>query len=1101
MASGIEMAASAAAGMLSPSTGDFSVQPFAELHCFSNFSFLEGASHAEELIRQAAHQGLSAIAITDRNSLAGVVRAYTAAKDLPIQLIVGAQLDFQDGPSLVWLPTDRAAYGRLSTLLTVGRRRVEKGSCELFWRDMWEHIEGQQVIALAPQSVEEGFFGRLDELRRAIGDNLSLGISNLLRGNDRSRLEIWSKVCKATGVRMVATNDVLYHHPKRKILHDVLTATRHHCTVQELGYRSEPNAERYIKTPRQIAVLFRGYPDAIARTTEIAERCKFSLSELRYEYPEESRGDSATPQEELVRLTWIGARERYPEGIPEQINRQIVHELRLIDRLNYASYFLTVYDIVRYARSIGILCQGRGSAANSVVCYCLGITSVNPVEQDLLFERFISVERNEPPDIDVDFEHVRREEVMQYVYRKYGRDRAGIAATVISYRPKSAIRDVGRALGLSVDTVQRLAKSIYWWSRESYDADRIREMGIDPDSDAIRTVVQLATELQGFPRHLSQHVGGFVISRGPLHELVPIENASMQDRTCIQWDKDDLDALGLLKVDVLSLGMLTCIRKCFDLLQQHYGKHYDLASIPQGDEETYDMLCRADSIGVFQVESRAQMTMLPRLKPRTFYDLVIEVAIVRPGPIQGDMVHPYLRRRTGAEKVSYPSPALEKVLGKTLGVALFQEQCMRVAIECAGFSPGEADQLRRAMATFKNPGTIHKLKEKLISGMTEKGYRSEFAENIYKQLEGFGSYGFPESHAAAFAHLVYISAWLKRHYPAVFCAAILNSQPMGFYAPAQLVRDAKEHGVEVLPIDINYSDWDCTLESPGNGRPLAVRLGFRQIRGANEERMRGAVALRDQPFSSIRDLWRRTKLPKTELELLAGADAFGSVGLDRPTALWEIKALRDTVLPLFEFAESSAYPSNARPFEGAEDDPQLPRLTMGENIVHDYRSYHLSLRPHPMALLRPRLNELGAIQSKDLSSLAENRNVRVGGLVLVRQRPGTASGVIFATIEDETGVANVIIWPKIFDVFRQSVLGARLMVVEGKLQREGLVIHVVANRITDRTDLLRGLSSIDVDGAFDGIQSRADEMRQSHGKQVMPVKEVEVTFPDARNFR
>ncbi|WP_374303786.1 error-prone DNA polymerase [Ferrovibrio sp.] len=1074
---------------------------YAELHCFSNFSFLEGASHAEELIQQAALRGLSAIAITDRNSLSGIVRAYSAAKNANIQFIVGARLDFQDGPSLVWLPTNRAAYGRLSTLLTIGRRRAPKGACELHWADILDHIDGQQVIALVPKAPDSAFLDRLRELRQSIGDNLSAGISNLIRGRDRQRLARWATALKDVGVPMVAVNDVLYHHPSRRPLHDVLTATRHRCTVQDLGYRAESNAERHIKSPRQMARLFRDHPDAIARTIEIASRCTFRLDELRYEYPEESRGDSATPQEELIRLAWEGARKRYPDGIPEQISRQILHELRLIDNLNYASYFLTVYDIVRYAREIGILCQGRGSAANSVVCYCLGVTSVNPVEQDLLFERFISAERNEPPDIDVDFEHVRREEVMQYIYRKYGRDRAGIAATVISYRPKSAIRDVGRALGLSMDAVNRLARSIYWWSRDTFDADRIREMGIDPNSRLIRLIVQLATELQGFPRHLSQHVGGFVISRGPLHELVPIENASMQDRTCIQWDKDDLDALGLLKVDVLSLGMLTCIRKCFDLLEQHYGKRHDLASIPQGDEETYEMLCRADSVGVFQVESRAQMTMLPRLKPRTFYDLVIEVAIVRPGPIQGDMVHPYLRRRTGEEKVTYPSPALEKVLGKTLGVALFQEQCMRVAIECAGFTPGEADQLRRAMATFKNPGTIHKLKEKLISGMTANGYKPEFAENIYKQLEGFGSYGFPESHAAAFAHLVYISAWLKRHYPAVFCAAILNSQPMGFYAPAQLVRDAKEHGVVVLPIDINYSDWDCTLERPANGSSLAVRLGFRQIRGANEELLRAAVLLRDRPFASIKELWRRTKLPKATLELLGRADAFGSLGLDRRAALWEIRGLRDTSLPLFEFAEDQAAAGNSASIEEDGEDPQLPRLTTGENIVHDYKSYNLTLRPHPLSLLRPKLGELGVVQSKDLATLPENRKVRVGGLVLVRQRPGTASGVIFATIEDETGVANIIIWPKVFDTFRKDVLGSRLMVVEGKLQREGLVIHVVADRIIDRTDLLRGLGEIDIDGAFDGVQSRADEMRQSHGKQIMPVKEVEATFPDGRNFR
>lgn len=1074
---------------------------YAELHCFSNFTFLEGASHAQELIQQAAASGLKAIAITDRNTLAGVVRAHVAAKDHGIQLIVGSQLDFQDAPSMLCLPEDRTAYARLSTLLTIGRRRAPKGECYLFWADFIEHLEGQQVIALAPYDPDEGFEARMSGLKARIGDALSIGISNLMRGDDRGRIKSWSEISERLGIPLVAMNDVLYHHPARQDLQNVLTATRHGCSVKQLGLRAESNAERHIKSPEKMIRLFRDHPTAIERSVEIAGRCTFSLNELRYEYPDESRGDSASPQEELVRLAWEGASERYPDGIPEKVRALVTHELKLIGQLQYAAYFLTVYDIVRYARSAGILCQGRGSAANSAVCYCLGVTSVNPAEQEVLFERFISAERNEPPDIDIDFEHVRREEVMQYVYKKYGRDRAGIAATVISYRPKSAIRDVGKAFGMSQDAVQKLARTVYWWSRDTYEEDRIREAGIDPDSLEIREIVRLANELQGFPRHLSQHVGGFVISRGPLHELVPIENAAMEQRTCIQWDKDDLDALGLLKIDVLALGMLTCIRKCFELIEHHYGKRFDLATVPQGDEATYEMLCRADSVGVFQVESSAQMSMLPRLKPRNFYDLVIEVAIVRPGPIQGDMVHPYLKRRSGEEAVTYPSKQLEAVLGKTLGVPLFQEQCMRVAIECAGFTPGEADRLRRAMATFKNVGTINTFHKRLVDGMTERGYTESFAESIFKQLEGFGSYGFPESHAASFALLVYVSSWLKCHYPAAFAAAILNSQPMGFYAPAQLVRDAQEHGVQVRPIDVNHSDWNNILETIAGTHGFALRLGFRQIKGAKEDAVRKLTKARERGYYSIQDLWRRTGIPKSALERFADADAFGSLGLDRRAAAWRIKGFSNDALPLFDFAEQQDQGDNSSAIDGLEPEVELPRLTKGENVIYDYRHLFLTLRQHPMELLRPQLKALGIVQAKDLAILPEHRKVRVAGLVLSRQRPGTASGVIFAVLEDETGRSRGIIWPRVFDEFRGDVLNARLMIIEGKLQKEGIVIHVVADRVIDRTDLLRGLGDIDVDGAFDGVLSRADEMKQAHGSRSMLVKEVMVTFPDARNFR
>jgi len=1075
---------------------------YAELHCLTNFSFLEGASHAEELVAQAHTLRLSALAVTDRNSLAGVVRAHVAAKERGFRLIVGARLDLQDSPSVVCLPTDRAAYGRLSKLITIGRRRAIKGECILYWSDFINLLEGQQIIILPPADLDDGFWGRVQQLAALTRDNLSVAISRPLRSSDeKDRIAEVVAKARTAGISVIATNNVLFHHPERKPLQDILTCINRGCSIDQAGFNLQSNAERYIKPPAMMARLFRDYPDAIARTVEVANRCRFSLDELRYEYPEESRGESDTPQEELVRLTWLGAAERYPEGVPNKVRAQLEHELQLIGQLQYAAYFLTVYDIVRYARSIGILCQGRGSAANSAVCYCLGVTSVNPAEQDVLFERFISAERNEPPDIDIDFEHERREEVMQYIYRKYGRERAGIAATVISYRPKSAIRDVGKAFGLSLDTVDRLAKSVHWWSRSNFDEAQIREAGLDPSSRRLQLVIQLANELIGFPRHLSQHVGGFVISRGPLAELVPIENAAMENRTCIQWDKDDLDSIGLLKIDILALGMLTCIRKCFDLIEQHHGKRYDLASIPQGDEATYDMLCRADSVGVFQVESRAQMTMLPRLKPRCFYDLVIEVAIVRPGPIQGDMVHPYLKRRRGEEPVTYPSKELEAVLGKTLGVPLFQEQAMKISIVCAGFTPGEADKLRRAMATFKRTGTIGSFRGKLINGMTGRRYSAEFAENIFKQLEGFGEYGFPESHAASFALLVYVSAWLKRHYPAAFGAAILNSQPMGFYAPAQLVRDAREHGVQVRPIDVNHSDWDCTLEALPGSRQPALRLGFRQIKGARQDLCQRIVEQRNEGYFSIRDLWRRADLSKATLELLARADAFGSLGLSRRAALWDIKALGEDSLPLFEFAEDQASGGNAGNVEtGQEAEVSLPRLTTGENVVQDYRNSSLSLGPHPAQLLRPQLKELGAVQAKDLATLPEHKNVRIGGLVLVRQRPGTASGVIFATLEDETGIANIIIWPKVFETFRKEVLASRLMVVEGKLQREGLVIHVVASRISDRTDLLGRLSEIDAEEAFDGTLSRADEIKRPP-RQLKPLKEVVVAFPDSRNFR
>lgn len=1077
---------------------------YAELHCFSNFSFLEGASHAEELVQQAAALGLKAIAITDRNTLAGVVRAHTAAKDADIQLIVGAQLDFLNAPSILCLPTDLAAYSRLSQLISLGRLRAPKGECRLFWADLIERLEGQQIIMLAPSAPDQDFVTRMQNLQNLIGDNLSLGISNLLRGRDRQRIDTWAQIARQENVALLALNNVLYHHPERARLQDVLAATRHRCTVRQLGRRAESNAERHLKPAEQMISLFQDHPQALARTLEVAAHCRFSLSELKYVYPEESRGDSLTPQAELERLTWKGAAWRYPDGIPQKVRETIAHELDLVEKLDYAAYFLTVYDIVRYARDeCDILCQGRGSAANSVICYCLGVTAVNPEKQDLLVERFISAERAEPPDIDIDFEHERREEVIQYIYRKYGRDRAGIAATVISFRTKLAIRTVGRALGLSMDAISHISKTLHWWSKERYSADSLRDAGIDPDSKLIRLTIQLANELVGFPRHISQHVGGFVITNGPLADLVPIENARMADRTVVQWDKDDLESLGLLKVDVLALGMLTCIRKCFDLIERHYGKRYELSSVPQDDAATYDMICKADTIGVFQIESRAQMSMLPRLRPRNLYDLVVEVAIVRPGPIQGNMVHPYLKRRDNPDLVEYESPELESVLKKTLGVPLFQEQAMRISMVCAGFTAGEADGLRRAMATFKRNGTIGKYRDKLINGMTANGYRQEFAENIFSQLKGFADYGFPESHAASFAILAYVSSWLKCHYPAAFAAAILNAQPMGFYSSSRLVIDAKDHGVEVRPIDVSYSHWDHTLEPAPGRHGRALRLGFRQIKGFAREDAEQIVAMRNHGYGSIRDLWRRAQLPVAVLERLARADAFGSFGLDRRTALWTIKGLNDGPLPLFDFGTATVPAgSNMPPAEvaGGEEDANLPRLTTGENIIQDFRANSLSLRPHAMALLRPQLRQLGLVTARDLKDLPVSRRVKIGGLVQVRQRPGTASGVIFATLQDETGDSNVVIWPRVFEAYRREVLGGRMMIVEGRLQRESDVINVVADRISDGTHFLTGLGEIDWDNDFSEMLSPADAVKKPL-RDPRAIREVMETFPDGRNFR
>jgi error-prone DNA polymerase len=1048
---------------------------YAELQVTSNFSFLRGASHPEELAETAAALGHRALAITDRNSLAGVVRAHTAAKRLGLRLVVGARLDLEDGPSVLAYPVDRAAYGRLANLLTLGKRRADKGECRLMRADLLAHAEGQLLAVLPPDDAGEDFAAALKELKGPIGDRLYLAAHHLYRGGDGRRIEHLAELAGRCRVPLVATNDVHMHVPARRQLQDVLTCVREKRTIDTAGFRLQANAERHLKSPDEMARFFRKHPDAVARTIEIVERTRFSLDELRYEYPVDPCPDGLTPQDYLARETKAGADERYPDGVPAKVGTQLDHELALIGRLGYAPYFLTVYDIVRYARSRGILCQGRGSAANSAVCYCLGITAVDPSRLDLLFERFVSAERNEPPDIDVDFEHERREEVIQYIYAKYGRERAGIAATVISYRAKSAVRDVGKAMGLSLDTIGALADTVWGWSEDGIDPVHVREIGLDPEAPRLRTTLSLARELIGFPRHLSQHVGGFVVTRSRLSEVVPIENAAMPERTMIGWDKDDLDSLGILKIDVLALGMLTCIGRGFALLARHKSLQYSLATVPGDDPAVYDMLCKADSIGVFQVESRAQMSFLPRMKPRDFYDLVIEVAIVRPGPIQGDMVHPYLRRRNGEEKVDYPSEDLRQVLAKTLGVPLFQEQAMKIAIVGAGFTPSEADQLRRAMATFRKTGKIHGFQKKMVEGMVARGYSRAFAERCFHQIEGFGEYGFPESHAASFALLVYVSAWLKCHHPEVFAAALLNSQPMGFYAPAQIVRDARDHGVETRPVDVNRSDWDCTLEPADTPQHPALRLGFRQVKGLREADMARLVACRGAGYADPHELRHRVGLGRAALARLAEADAFGSMALDRRAGLWAVQGLGEAPLPLFAAAE--------RRTAAPEPPVTLPPSWLGEEVTADYTTLRLSLKAHPLALLRTRLAREGIAAHAELGTIGDGKRVTVAGLVLVRQRPGSARGVIFATLEDETGPANIIIWPDIFERFHRVVLAARLLALTGKLQREGIVVHVIAERLVDLTHLLAGLgapSEQRFDAMLEAPLFRSDEIKRPH---------------------
>ena len=1044
-----------------PSAHTSSSLPYAELHCRTNFSFLEGASHPDELVAQAAGLGLAGLAITDRNSLAGVVRAHVAAKAVSLPLIIGAEIAPHDADPVVLLATDRSSYGRLSRLITVGRRRAEKGECILSIQDIADHAEGllagvllhpaEQANSHSPKLSFPRIYcsrdSKLHEYREIFGDRCH-GFAELRRGNDdAAALNQMIDRCRRATVPIVAAGDVHYHVRERRELQDILTCIREGCTLTEAGDRLFPNAERYLRSAEEMHELFADAPYAVVRTVEIASRCSFSLDELRYEYPEELCPPGESSITYLKRLTWEGARRRYPEGVPDKVRDLIERELLLIQELKYEAYFLTVWDLVRFARSRNILCQGRGSAANSVVCYCLEVTSVDPERIDVLFERFISKARNEAPDIDVDFEHQRREEVIQYVYEKYGRERAGMTAEVITYQRKSAIRDVGKALGFSVDRTDALAKGFegFRGQEDAEFVERVKEAGLDPRSAVVKQLTDLASEIVTFPRHLSQHVGGLVMTQGPLAELVPIENASMEGRTVIQWDKDDLDSLGILKVDCLALGMLSAIHRCFDLVEKHYRRSLTLATVPAEDKQVYDMICKADTIGVFQIESRAQMSMLPRLKPEKFYDLVIEVAIVRPGPIQGNMVHPYLRRRSGQEAVEYPSPAFKRVLYKTLGVPIFQEQAMRLVVEAAGFSLDEADQLRRAMAAWRRKGELEKFRHKLINGFIAHGINQEMADRVYRQIQGFGEYGFPESHAASFAILVYVSCWLKYYYPAAFTASILNSLPMGFYAPAQLVRDARTHGVEVRPADINQSIWECTLEPVKDS--YALRLGFRLLNGIGEAEAQKIVQARIEggPFCSVDDVARRTRIKKVTLLKLSGADTFQSLELNRRQSLWNSLVPRDEG-PLFGQVD-------------VDDLASLPVMNAAEEVVADYKSFGLTLRQHPMSFKRPYLDKLGVIPSKQLSEIATDLFVRVAGLVLVRQQPGTAKGIRFITLEDESGIANLIVRQDVWNRYRRMAANASSLLASGKLQKVGIIIHVLVSRLEDLSQVLAGLKT------------------------------------------
>ncbi|WP_332689047.1 error-prone DNA polymerase [Devosia sp.] len=1123
---------------------------FAELVSTSNFSFLRSGSHPEELVAAAAHAGLTGFGLTDRNSFAGVVRGFVTARELKeshpdFRYLVGVRLCFADGtPDIIAYPTNRLAYGRLCKLLTRGNQRGEKGKPVLYFTDLFgsgdpvssvehgpsENHAQEQLFILVPNEDDWGLTERiLESLARLASGRVWVVGSVRFDGNDRARLNRIDQLGKRHGVPMLASNDVLYHEPNRRMVQDVVTCIREHLTLQTAGWQLAANAERHIKPAGEMARLFAEHANAIAETQRFIARIGFSLDQLKYNYPEETIGDGETAQQTLERLTWAGAAQRYPDGLPDTLKESIWKELCLIAYKGYAAYFLTVHDIVMYARNERkIMCQGRGSAANSAVCFCLGITAVDPLKSNLVFGRFISTERDEPPDIDVDFEHERREEVMQYVYKKYGGKRTGLTANVISYRSKSAIRETAKVFGVSDDTVAAF-NQLHWGWGSKLDLAGVAAIGLSPDDPVLAQMFEVVTVLRGFPRHLSQHVGGFVITRDSLESLVPIGKSAMDSRNIIEWNKDDIDALAILKVDVLALGMLSCLRRAFELMQVHYGKKPELTELlaeetgegPFARERVYAMTHRADTLGVFQIESRAQMSMLPRLKPTRFYDLVIEVAIVRPGPIQGGMVHPYLKRRDGTEPwAPKPGDRLDAVLERTLGIPLFQEQAMQMAIVGAGFSAGEADQLRRAMAAWRRTGRIAIFEQRFLKGMTDNGYALEFAQRCFAQIKGFAEYGFPESHAASFALLVYASCWLKCHYPDVFACALLNSQPMGFYAPSQIIRDAIEHGVEVRSLDVNLSDLECVLED--GGRPArehlwpqhqdmagdihstkAIRLGLSQAIGLPEADINVIVARRGSGYDSVRDLWLRTGVSIASLEKLARADAFASLGLWRREALWAVKGLIGThgadTLPLFQ---ASGEVETARDAEAG-----LPRMLPGEEVIHDYSTLSFSLKGHPLQFIRPLLDARRVTRSDQLMQVNPGSRIEVAGLVLVRQRPGTASGVIFATLEDETGIANIVIWPKVFEANRKTVLGARMLAVRGQLQREGLVIHIIAEQLTDMTSHLLDLAHGHDIG--DRVLARGDEGRSGPqpGRDRPALLEVErarrqayAALPGGRNF-
>lgn len=1100
--------------------------PFVELGLASCFSFLRGASDAVDLVTTARALGYDAIGIADANTMAGVVRIHAEAKALGLRPVIGCRIETVEGLVFLAYPRDRAAYGRLCRLISAGRMSrldgewQDKGACEIDLALLAEHAEGVNLVLVPPEQIDAeltvgvesniiplplaggirgGSFGQpasgptpgpsrrregrditspftdlLPHLVRQLPTLRYIAASYLYTGDDLARIARLDALAQAHGLALLATNQVLYHAPQRRPLHDVMTAIRHKTTVAAAGHLLEPNAERHLKSPEEMQRLFARWPHAIAAARDLADACQFSLDELRYEYPRQSYPDGLDAQAYLERLTWQGAALHYPAGVPESVAETLHKELALIGKKALAQYFLTIKEIVDFARSRQppILCQGRGSAANSAVCFCLGITSVNPVEHALLFERFISEDRDEPPDIDVDFEHERREEVIQHIYEKYGRHRAGLCATVIHYRPRMAIREVGKAMGLSEDVTAALAKTVWGgYGRTIKEAHVAQETGLDLSDPHLRRVLILTEQIIGMPRHLSQHVGGFILTEGALTETVPIGNGAMADRSFIEWDKDDIDALGILKVDILALGMLTCIRKCLDLLREHHGQDLTLATLPREDPAVYDMLCKGDSLGVFQVESRAQMNMLPRLRPRCFYDLVIEVAIVRPGPIQGDMVHPYLKRRRGAEAVAIPAPGpahgppdeLTSILGRTLGVPIFQEQAMKIALDAAKFSSAEANRLRKAMATFRSRGMVHELEELMVGRMVARGYDPDFATRCFSQIKGFGEYGFPESHAASFALLVYVSSWLKCHYPAAFACALLNSQPMGFYAPAQIVRDAREHGVVVLPVDVNASGWDNTLEHG------ALRLGLRQVDGFPEAAAARIVAAREAgPFRDVRELKERAGLSPALIERLAAADCFNSLGLTRRQALWDARSLVAAPdLPLFA--------AMAARDEGAErSTTRLPAMPLSEEVVADYQTQRLSLKAHPLAFLRASLADRGFVRASELRERKYRSAVQVAGVVLIRQRPGSAKGVCFITLEDETGVVNLVIWPDLMEKQRKVIMGARLIEVKGRVEYDDEVIHVIATHLTDATPALHALS----DDLLPQTLDRADEVRR-----------------------